>query len=75
MRYFGRRLGKEFGEKFSEECVVGSAAFDSNRSGGNALGFVGVAEHCGEDFKWRYICIDMIATIHSQVIMFCCHLI
>jgi len=31
---------------------VRSAAFDGNCSGSNVLGFVGVAEHCREDFEW-----------------------
>jgi len=50
---------------------VGSAAFDANRSGSNALGFIDVAEYHREDFKWWDVRIDMVTAIHSKLIMFC----
>ncbi len=54
---------------------MGHVAFDCNGLSGDCYGFVGVAKHCGKEFKGGNIGGDVVATIHHVLVVFGGHFV
>jgi len=69
------RLGEELRKEFSHECVVIGAAFNSKRACGYRFVVLSVADDRGKELKGWDVGSDVIAAIHSMLVVFGCRFV